>query len=84
MEDIKSRELRDRKSNANTRICFEVRATALRPRLHTEGFQLSTIGSFTKGSPSRNYNNTTLEYTTPTLTPLHKGKAQSKEKNTTW
>ena len=35
----------------------EVRATALHPRLHTEGFQLSTIGSSTKGPPPRNYNN---------------------------
>ena len=36
----RERELRDRRSNANTRICFEVRAIALRPRLHTEVFPL--------------------------------------------
>ena len=53
MQDIEERDL-----NANTKIYFEVRATALHPRLHTEGFQLSTIGSFTKGPPPRNYNNT--------------------------
>ena len=41
-QDIKSRELRDRRSNANTGICFEVQATPLRPRLHTEVFSLST------------------------------------------
>jgi len=41
--------LRDRRSNTNTGICFEVRATALRPRLHTEEFQLST-----KNLPQRN------------------------------
>ena len=67
MQDIKSRELRNRRS-----ICIEVRATGLRLRLHTEGFQLSTIESFTKGPPSRNYNLLNKEYTTPTLTPLHK------------
>ena len=38
-------------SNANTGICFDVRATALRPRLHIEGFQLST-----KEPTPRNYN----------------------------
>ena len=42
-------------SNANKRVCFEVRATALRPRLHIEGFQLSTIRSSTKGPPLSNY-----------------------------
>ena len=56
MQDIKSSELRDRRSNTNTRICFKVRATALRPRLHTEGFQLSTIGSSIQGPPLRNHN----------------------------
>ena len=50
--------------NANKRICFEVRATALRPCLHTEEFQLSTTGSSTQGPPLRNYNSTP-EYTTP-------------------
>ena len=60
--------------NANKRIYFEIRATALRPRLHTEGFQLSTIGSSTKGPPPRNYNLHNKEYTTPTLTPLHEGR----------
>ena len=52
MQDIKRkkregarerRELRDSGSNPNTKICFEVRATALRPRLHTEGFPLESI-----------------------------------------
>ena len=38
IQDIKMIELRDSESNANTEICFKVRATALRPRLHTEGF----------------------------------------------
>ena len=40
MQDIREIELRDSGLNANTKICFEVRATAVRPRLHTEGFSL--------------------------------------------
>ena len=42
MQDIKEREreFRDSGSIVNTEICFEVRATALRPHLHTEGFLL--------------------------------------------
>ena len=40
MQDIKERELRDSGSIASPKIYFEVRATALRPRLHTEGFPL--------------------------------------------
>ena len=40
MQDIREIELRYGRSNANNKICFEVRATALRPLLHTEGFPL--------------------------------------------
>jgi len=40
MQDIKEREFRDSGSITNTEICFEVRATTLRPLLHTEGFSL--------------------------------------------
>ena len=36
----REREFRDSGSVANTEICFEIRATDLRPRLHTEGFSL--------------------------------------------
>ena len=36
----REREFSDSGSNANTKMCFEVRAIALRPRLHTEGFSL--------------------------------------------
>ena len=42
---VNKREFRDRGSIANTEICFEVRATALRPRLHTEEFLLSHTGN---------------------------------------
>ena len=66
MQDIKEIELRERKSNTNILICFEVRVTALCTRLHTKGFQLSTIESFTQRPPLRNYNSTP-EYTTPSL-----------------
>ena len=53
------REFRDSGSNANTKICFEVGATALRPHLHTEGFsQYVHTGPSTKGPPLRNYNST--------------------------
>ena len=38
----KSRELREKDQNTNTKIYFEIRTTALRPHLHTEGFSLST------------------------------------------
>ena len=40
MQDIKEIELRDSGSNAKTKICFEIRVTALCPHLHTEGFLL--------------------------------------------
>ena len=38
MQDIREIELRDSGSNENNKIYFEVRAIALRPHLHTEGF----------------------------------------------
>ena len=50
MQDIREIELRDSGSNANNKICFEVRTTSLSPRLHTE--------PSTKGSSPRNYNST--------------------------
>ena len=40
IQDIREIDLRDSGSNANNKICFEVRTTTLRPRLHTEGFPL--------------------------------------------
>ena len=61
MQSIREIEFRDSGSNTNTKICFEVRATALRPRLHTERFSLYVhTEPSTKGPPLRNYN-TTLE-----------------------
>jgi len=58
LQDIREIELRDSGSNTNTKICFDVRATALRLRLHTEGLPLCPHRTFSKGSPLRNYNST--------------------------
>ena len=38
MQDIREIELRDSGSNANNKICFEVRVTALRPRFTQKDF----------------------------------------------
>ena len=40
IQNIREIEFRDSRANANNKICFEIRATALRPRLHTEEFSL--------------------------------------------
>ena len=49
MQDIK--EGVDRKDpNTNKRICFEIQANTLRPRLHTEGFPLCPHRTFHKGT----------------------------------
>ena len=50
MQDIREIEFKDSGSNANTKICFEVRATALCPRLHTEGFSLRPHRTSHKGN----------------------------------
>jgi len=50
MQDIREIEFRDNGSNANNKIYFEVRATALRSRLHTEGFSLCSYRTFYKGT----------------------------------
>ena len=49
MQDTIEIEFRDSGSNTNTEICFKIRATALRPRLHTEGFPLCLYKTFHKG-----------------------------------
>ena len=84
MQDIKrERELRDNGSNANTRISFEVRATALHPRLHTEGLQLSSHRTFHKGTSTEELQLKHWKCTTPLLKhkPLHKREdTKSKER----
>ena len=54
MQDIKEREFRDSGSIANNKICFEIRATALHPRLHTEGFSLYVHTGPHRKPPPRN------------------------------
>jgi len=51
MQDIRETELRDSGSNANTKICFEVRATQ-------KDLHYVHAGPSTKGPPMRNYNST--------------------------
>ena len=85
MQDIREIELRDRGSNANNKICFEVQTTALCPRLHTERFSLYVhTGPSTKGTSTEEFTITNLEYTTPlsntttsTQEARHKAKTQS-------
>ena len=65
MQDIREIEFRDNGSNANTKIFLEVRATALRPRLHTEGFPLcphmtSHTGNLHRGIYKYNIRSTQL------------------------
>ena len=80
--NIREREFRDSGTNANTKIYFEVRATALHPRLHTEGFSLyRSHRTPTQGTSIEDLGNTTLEYTTPLSTNnnlYNRGKAQHK------
>ena len=74
MQDIREIKLRDSRSNANNKICFEVRATALRPRLHTEGFPLRSHRTFHKGTSTEElqlYTWSTL-LLSQTQSPLHK------------
>ena len=53
MQDVREKEFRDSGLNANTKICFEARATALRPHLHTEGFPLRPHRTSHKGNLHR-------------------------------
>ena len=60
------REFRDSGSNANTKICFEIRATALCPCLHTEGFPLyRPHKDFPQGTSTEDLGNTKRKFTTP-------------------
>jgi len=74
MQDIREIKLRDSGSNANSKICFEVRIIALRLRLHTEGFSLCPHRTFHKGTSTEELQ----LYTWNTLllsqaqSPLHK------------
>ena len=50
--------VRKKDLNANTVICFEVRATTLCPRLQQKYSHYVHTGPFTKGPPLRNHNTT--------------------------
>jgi len=54
MNNVKQCKIRKRVERkdpkTNKRICFEVRVTALHPRLHTEGFSLFSHRTFHKGT----------------------------------
>ena len=58
MQDIREIEFRDRGSNANTKICFEVQATAHVPAFTQKDFHYVQTRPFTKEHPLRNYNST--------------------------
>ena len=74
MQNIREIELRDSGSNINNKICFEVRAIALRPCLHTEGFPPCPQRTLHKGTSTKKLQ----LYTWSTLllsqiqSPLHK------------
>ena len=77
---VKEREFRDSGSIANTKICFEVRATALRPRLHTEGFPLYVhTGLPTQGISTEDLTNTTRS--TQLLSPTNTTSTQEARHN---
>ena len=85
MQDIREIELRNSGSNTNNKIYFEVRVTALRPRLHTEGFSLYVhTRPPPKGTSIEEFAIIKLEYTTPLSNTTtsnqearHKAKTQS-------
>ena len=75
MYNIRGIEFRDSGSITNTKICFIVRATALRPRLHIEGFPLYVhTGLPTQGTSLRIWQikSRSTQLLSPTTQPLHK------------
>jgi len=74
MQDIRETKLRDSGSNVNTKICFKVRVTALRPRLHTEEFSQCPHRTFHKGTSTKELqlNIGSTQLLSLTQTPLHK------------
>ena len=83
MQDIREIEFRDNGLNTNTKIYFEVRATALRvPAFTHKDFHYVHTRPSTKGAPPRNYNST-LGVHNSSLKHNHlytRGKAQSQSK----
>jgi len=58
MQDIREIMFRDSRSNANNKICFEIRATALRPAFTQKDFYYVHTRPSIKGPSPRNYNST--------------------------
>ena len=74
IQDIREKEFRNSGSNVNNKICFEVRATALRRHLYTERFPLCPHRTFHKGTSTEElqlytWNTLLLSQIQP---PLHK------------
>ena len=66
MQNIREKELRDSRSNANNKICLEIRATALLPAFIQKDFYYVYIGPSTKGPSLRNYCSTLgVHYSSP-------------------
>ena len=82
MQDIREIKFRYNESNVNTKICFEIRATALRLHLLIEGFSLyRPHRTPTQGTSTEDLGNTNREYTTPLSNKYNlytRGKAQHK------
>ena len=85
MQDIREIEFRDSRSITNTKICFEVRVTTLRPRLHTEGFPLYVhTEPPTKRTSTEEFATTNLGVYNSSLQHNHlytRGKARSQNNN---
>ena len=79
---IKKERKKENRSNANTVICFEVRATALRSRLHTEEFSLCTHRTFHKGTSTEDLqlNTESTQLLSHTQTPYTRGRHKAKAK----
>ena len=84
MQDTREIEFRDSGSNANTEICFEVRAMLYILAFTQKDFYYVHTGHFTKGTSVEEFAITNLDYTTPlsntttsTQEARHKAKTQS-------
>ena len=86
MQDIREIEFRDSESNANTKIYFEVRTTALcPPRLHTEGFLLYVhTGPSIEELQLYTWSTLLLSQIQPPLHKRDRHKAKVKKRLQTW
>ena len=85
MQDIKrdeSWEIEDQMQTSEYILRFE--PLLYIPVFTQKDFHYVHIGPSTKGPPPENYNNTSLKYTTPTLTPLHKRDHKVKKELQSW